>query len=96
MNRKLKFSLLFLLVFASVFWLSNLDENDSSEQSFNELVIEDKDFKKMINSKETRAELKSFLKNSKIEFEDFYMDEHYVVNFNSFSVEFDKYGIKIK
>ena len=91
MNKKWRYSFLFLLVFTSSFWLLNFYEIED-----NEYLKEDDDFKKVINSKDTRAKLITFLKNNTIEFEDFYKDEHYVVNFNSFSVEYDKYGIKIK
>mgnify|MGYP005993833123 FL=1 len=91
MNKKWRYSFLFLLVFTSSFWLLNFYEIED-----NEYLKEDDDFKKVINSKDTRAKLITFLKNNTIEFEDFYKDEHYVVKFNSFSVEYDKYGIKIK
>mgnify|MGYP005985635137 FL=1 len=96
MKKKMKFSFLFLLVFATGLWLYNFNENNSSEQNSNELIIEDEYFKNLIHSKETRAELIFYLKNNEVEFEDYYKDEHYVVNFNSFTVEYDKYGMKIK
>lgn len=91
MNKKWKFSVFLLLVFVSSFWLYNFyDSND------NKYLNQNESFKNLINSKKTRAELITFLKDNKVEFEDFYKDEHYVVSFHSFSVEYDKYGIKIK
>ena len=37
-----------------------------------------------------------FLDNNKLSFDDFYKGDNYVVIFDSFSVEFDKYGNKIE
>ena len=96
MNKKAKFSFLFLVALATSFWLYNFNENNFSYETLNERILEDENFKNLIHAKETKAELIFYLKNNTIEFEDYYTEEHYVVNFNSFSVEYDIYGIKIK
>ena len=76
--------------------MNNAVGNHYFKESSNESLKDSENFKNLIDSKKTRAELITFLANNKLDYDDFYKDEHYVVSFNSFSVEYDKYGVKIK
>ena len=61
------------------------------------IINEDKadNFKEIIDSKTTLYELYDFLKSTDIKYEQNIEDYSHTVKFDSFSVVYDKYGLKI-
>ena len=52
-------------------------------------------FKEIIESKTTLYELYDFLKSTNVKYEENIEDYNHTIKFDSFSVVFDKYGLKI-
>lgn len=84
----MKIRLIFLSVILSFsFFVSCSNEVVNKSKAYN--------FKDIIESKTTLYELYDFLKSTDLKYVENIEDYHHTIKFDSFSVVYDKYGLKI-
>jgi hypothetical protein len=89
---------LIITIVSNVFWIYNTLENAvgnnyykvSCEEYYKDVSI----LKVIIEKKETKKELISFLENNNVKFESFSKGAENIIVLNSFSIAFDKNGNK--
>jgi uncharacterized membrane protein len=77
----------FLFLLNLSFLISCKDKNIGKDKTNN--------YREIIESKTTLYELYDFLKSSDIKYEESIEEYHHTIKFDSFSVVYDKYGLKI-